>query len=86
MGDRDLALLDVVMPFRSGRDVYDAIQQDRPGLPVLFASGYSFGELSGLPAVSRDAALSKPYSRAKLLAGVRAALGPRAIEPLAREH
>jgi len=82
----DLALLDVVMPFRSGRDVYDAIQEDRPGLPVLFASGYSFGELSGLPAVSREAALSKPYSRAKLLAGVRDALGRRAIEPPAREH
>jgi PAS domain S-box-containing protein len=77
----DVALLDVVMPFRSGRDVYDAIQVCRPGLPVLFASGYSFGELSGLPAASREAALSKPYSRAKLLAGVRAALDRRIIEP-----
>jgi PAS domain S-box-containing protein len=80
----DVALLDVVMPFRSGRDVYDAIQQDRPGLPVLFASGYSFGELSGLPAASRESALAKPYSRAKLLTGIRAALDRRMVEPPAR--
>ena len=69
-----LALLDVVMPLHSGREVYEEIQSVRPGLPVVFSTGYSFGELSGLPAGSRDSTLTKPYSRGTLLAAVRAAL------------
>src|SRR6185503_19585929 len=46
----DIALLDVVMPHRHGRDVFEAIQDVRPGLPVIFSTGYSFGELADLPA------------------------------------
>lgn len=84
--EMDLALLDVVMPFRSGREVYDEIQRVRPNLPVLFSTGYSFGELSGLPAASREATLAKPYKRHRLLEAVRAALDHDAARPRDATH
>ncbi len=37
----DLAILDVVMPKRNGREVFDTIRLLRPQLPVLFISGYT---------------------------------------------
>jgi PAS domain S-box-containing protein len=69
----DLALLDVAMPVRTGRQVFDTIQRVRPSLPVIFTSGYSFGELSDVSTVA-SAILPKPYSRAVLLSTIRAAL------------
>jgi PAS domain S-box-containing protein len=69
----DLALLDVAMPVRTGRQVFDTIQRVRPSLPVIFTSGYSFGELSDISTVA-SAILPKPYSRAVLLSTIRAAL------------
>lgn len=41
LGSIDLALLDVRMPGKNGREVYDEIQKMRPGTPVLFVSGYT---------------------------------------------
>ncbi len=40
MADIDLLLVDVVMPKIGGRDVYDAAKTIRPGIKVLFSSGY----------------------------------------------
>ena len=37
----DLLVLDVVMPKRCGREVYDAVSAARPGMPTLFLSGYT---------------------------------------------
>jgi len=37
----DMAILDVVMPKKSGKAVFDHIQQIKPSMAVLFASGYS---------------------------------------------
>ena len=37
----DLAVLDVVMPRKSGREVYDVIRAGRPGMRALFVSGYT---------------------------------------------
>jgi PAS domain S-box-containing protein len=37
----DLLVLDVVMPKRSGREVYDEVVAARPGMPTLFLSGYT---------------------------------------------
>jgi PAS domain S-box-containing protein len=36
----DLLVLDVVMPHQSGREVYRRIEKARPGMPVVFCSGY----------------------------------------------
>ncbi len=36
-----LALLDVVMPVKGGKEAYEAMHRERPGLKVIFMSGYS---------------------------------------------
>ena len=40
-GEIDLLILDVIMPRKSGKEVYDAVKAARPDLPVLFVSGYT---------------------------------------------
>lgn len=74
----DLAIVDVVMPRKSGREVHDAVRAARPGVPVLFTSGYSRGaiEASRLPAGGSQL-LQKPYSPGALLREVRQALDAR---------
>jgi len=36
-----LALLDVIMPGKNGREVFEEMRKEKPGLKVLFTSGYS---------------------------------------------
>ena len=47
----DLLVSDVVLPGMNGRALYDVLEAKRPGLPVLFVSGYSHDVLAetGLP-------------------------------------
>jgi polar amino acid transport system substrate-binding protein len=37
----DLLIVDVIMPRKSGRDVYDVVRSASPGAKVLFLSGYT---------------------------------------------
>jgi CheY-like chemotaxis protein len=37
----DLLLFDLIMPRMNGKEAYDEIKQWRPGLKVIFASGYA---------------------------------------------
>jgi DNA-binding response OmpR family regulator len=37
----DLVVLDIVMPKKNGREVYEEIQKIRPGVKTLFMSGYT---------------------------------------------
>jgi PAS domain S-box-containing protein len=75
LGDFDLLVTDVVMPGRSGRELADALLEQRPQLRVLFMSGYTEdmvvkrGVLEGQMAL-----LQKPFTPDSLLAAVRHAL------------
>jgi PAS domain S-box-containing protein len=71
----DLAVLDVIMPKRTGRQVHERIRSLRPDLPVLFVSGYSYGTLEKehLPEGGQNL-IQKPYRSADLLHKVRKAL------------
>ncbi len=59
----DLVVTDVVMPWMSGRALVDRLRTTRPGLPVLFVSGYT-GETGADRGTShdRDPMLDKPFS------------------------
>ena len=78
----DLALLDAVMPKRSGKALSDAIRGVRPDLPILFCSGYSFSTLG--PELRPEDGLeviSKPYVPQELLRRVRHLLDARTPAP-----
>ncbi len=75
----NLALLDVIMPRRNGRQVYEYLHEIKPELPVLFASGFSFELQEGkeLPRGGERALVQKPYVREELLRRLRQALENR---------
>ncbi len=73
----DLLLTDVVMPGRSGPELYARLAEECPSLRVLFMSGYAFDDNLG------DApALSKPFSAEVLLKKVSEVL--RGRDPASR--
>jgi polar amino acid transport system substrate-binding protein len=70
-----LVLLDVIMPRRSGPEAYGAIQAMKPGVPVVFATGYSNETAALNEMVQRGVAvLRKPYSPGALCRRIREAL------------
>lgn len=71
----DLVLTDVIMPGLSGPQLVAALRQKRPGLRVLYMSGYAH-EALGDTLTTKDgvAILQKPFTPAALLARVRATL------------
>jgi CheY-like chemotaxis protein len=74
--DIDLLFTDIVMPGgMSGWELADLARQLRPGLPVVFSSGYALDTLveKGL-ASARSIVLTKPYRKAELACRVREAL------------
>ena len=77
-GQVDLVVSDVVMPGMSGREVADALRVLRPGLQVLFVSGYTQDAIAH-HGVLEDGVelLEKPFTPATLLARVRALLDRR---------
>jgi len=70
-----LVLADIVMPKMGGQEVYAAVKELRPDVPVLFTTGYSFNALDreGLPDISGEI-IRKPYAPNELLRRVRDAL------------
>jgi two-component system, cell cycle sensor histidine kinase and response regulator CckA len=70
-----LLLTDVIMPHMSGVELSRRLKTSIPHLKVIFASGYGGEELAKQLAVATDAVLlSKPFSKASLLALVHAVL------------
>jgi len=74
-GQFDLIFCDVVLPDGTGPKLVDELLKLRPGIGVLFTSGY-VGEKSGWSAIKEAGFpyLQKPYSSADLLKAVKNAL------------
>ena len=77
-----LLLFDVIMPKKNGLVAYDEIAEIKPGMKVIFASGYST-EAVHQKALGNEniLSLSKPYLPSNLLAMVRSMLDKKTVEP-----
>lgn len=77
----DLLITDVIMPEMSGKELVFRVRALRPGLPVLFMSGYDRSSLaSRKQSLGVEHFLQKPFDSGELLQAVRGAL---AAEPVA---
>ncbi|NMO56119.1 PAS domain S-box protein [Actinoplanes sp. TBRC 11911] len=73
--DCDLLLTDVIMPEMSGPRLAELIHERRPGLPVVYMSGYSNGLLGSTRVLDRDTPfLEKPFTADDLLRKVHEAV------------
>jgi len=66
----DAVVTDVVMPGMSGREMADRLRSTRPGLPVLFLSGYTGDEVMLGETAPNQSFLQKPYSPDSLAAAL----------------
>jgi CheY-like chemotaxis protein len=80
-GTIDLLLTDVVMPDMSGRAVAEHLSRDRPGLRILYMSGYTDDVLETHGALGEGVVfLQKPFTARDLLHSVQRSLdSPTAI-------
>ena len=71
----DLLLTDVVMPGMNGRELFEQLSARRPGLPVLFTSGYPADTVlrHGI-GQGRVAYIEKPYLPSELARELREVL------------
>jgi len=74
-GPLDLLLSDVVMPRMSGGELARRLREERPGIAVLFVSGYPQARGHAASSLEDDAFLFKPFSGRVLLERVRDTLG-----------
>ena len=71
----DLLFTDVVMPGMSGRELAQRALAQRPGLPVLYTSGYTEDTMVHHGRLDADVhLLAKPYRRDELARAIRAML------------
>lgn len=67
-----LAILDVIMPYKNGGEVFNEIRLVNPTVSVIFLSGYSAEFVNGKTVLSKQATfLAKPVSPKDLLLKVR---------------
>lgn len=70
--DIQAAVLDFAMPGMNGGEVARELAARRPGLPVLFATGYA--DIEALAATSEDRIIHKPFNQNDLAAKLSLAL------------
>ncbi len=81
-----LVVTDVIMPGLTGRELSEALARMRPGLPVLFMSGYTGEDVLARSLLPRSAQfIQKPFAPEELVTRVRAILsstvGPAVLRP-----
>jgi CheY-like chemotaxis protein len=75
-----LLLTDVVMPGMTGREMADRMTKLRPGLPVLFMSGYTDDAIVQYGVLEPGVAyIAKPFTTDSLGQKVRETIGPRSV-------
>jgi PAS domain S-box-containing protein len=75
----DLVVTDIVMPGMNGRELAEQLTKMRPGLRVLYVSGYTEENIAHRGVLDTGIAyLQKPFTPASLGEKVREVLGPRA--------
>jgi PAS domain S-box-containing protein len=73
----DLLVTDMVMPGMTGQSLAARLQQQHPGLAVIYMSGYSeLAATEAAQAAPNARLLTKPFSRATILRAVREVLSP----------
>jgi CheY-like chemotaxis protein len=78
-GEIHLLVTDIVMPGMGGPELYRQLAERRPGVRVLFTSGYPQRELTPSEMLDRENFLPKPYTPAELARRVRALLDDAAV-------
>jgi CheY-like chemotaxis protein len=74
-----LVILDVIMPKKNGREVYEELRKVRPDLKALFMSGYTADIVREKGILDEGLVfLDKPIAPQLLLKKVREVLGPQA--------
>ena len=76
-----LLVSDVMMPEMGGVELWERLRRLRPGLPVLFVSGYSPDDRVRVAVAAGARFLSKPFTPLQLAAAVRAAIDGAAVGP-----
>src|SRR5262249_8905187 len=79
-GTIDLLVTDVIMPVMGGAELAARLRRDRPGLRILFVSGYSDSVLSS-SLLAGSSLLNKPYGPEALATAVEEALAKEAPAP-----
>ena len=71
----DILFTDIIMPGMSGWQLADLARQIRPGLPVVFTSGYAQESLAERGSLTANSVvLTKPYRKAELAQRLREAI------------
>jgi len=83
----DVVVTDVVMPGLSGGELADRLEQLRPGIPVLFISGYADVDVIGRGQLRAGRQLlSKPFTGAELAYRVQELFAATRPGPYRRRH
>jgi CheY-like chemotaxis protein len=74
-GHIDVALVDLILPEMSGPEFNDVLSEHRPGLAVVYMSGYAEQVSEGFPEDDTPVLLAKPFAREELIRTIRGVLG-----------
>jgi two-component system cell cycle sensor histidine kinase/response regulator CckA len=70
----DLVVSDMIMPEKSGMELFSELQAIKPGIKFILVTGYYLEEAEGHVLRSMSAILMKPYTTEKIAALIRKVL------------